>query len=370
MERRVGFALFAWVIFLGAISVRANAATSSVGLSQVSLTKCIVARTSADQVIADQFYPLAMAGSGPIDKKKWFSGDAVICPERPLCMRTIRKSKSFRITNGSVKNSGFIESGGLYDVVGALKLRRATLVALRITSDQNLLMQDTSGELLDSSCDQVRAGERAASRPIVSFGFNFGMSMNRSSVGFENVLTAIPNRNDVGGLRTPLLTEQEKGSGLFLEGCGRYRIGSHFGLQGCGFYEQYSVRSKGKSNPSVGVGISYDSLADVDRIDRVQMFGFSAAAFYEQRLAERHALVLGVGPRYGFVLSKRSSFEYFTGNVFKATRGEVATGPEGIIGTIPVFLEYDYRPDFVGALRVGASMDMDGAAMMYLGFEL
>jgi hypothetical protein len=286
--------------------------------------------------------------------------DLVRCPRGPACFKAGQRIKTFRIADGAVRDFGHLEMSAAHEVAGILHTKAGgSFVSLKITSDESVLVRSEGGAVELGRCEDVRAAATAKERSKLVFGFTLGLLSGKSAVGFANLLTEVPDRSDVGGLRTPLYTEQSKGTGQSVDACARYRFGGFWGVQGCGFFEQYRIRTSGKENPSVGVGITYDELRAASREDIVQLFGFGAAFFGELRMREKHAAILGAGPRAGYVISKRASYDYLTGSVFKATETSEATGPEGILTTVPIFVEYEYRlGGAVNAVRVGTSLEM------------
>lgn len=310
-------------------------------------------------------------GEATVARSTVLSTDLVRCLKAPACFKASRKTKTFRIVEGAVRDFGHLEANAAQDVAGILRTKSgSTFVAVRLTSEENVLVRLEGGGVTAGSCEDARTAELGKVRSRFALSLNLGFTNNKSTAGFANLLTEIPDRNEVGDLRTPLYTAQGKGTGQFLDACGRYRFGESWGVQGCGFYEQYKIRSYGKQNPSAGMGISYDSLASVEREDIVQMFGFSAAVFAELRMKQKHALIFGVGPRAGYVISKRGTYDYLTGTIFKATQTTEATGPEGILTSVQGFLEYEYRlGGAINALRLGTSMDAQSQSAVYIGLE-
>lgn len=308
-----------------------------------------------------------------VDRRFVLAGENLRCVQKPMCFRPSSRIQTYRVSAGSVREFGHLEPGQGLDVVGGLRSKTGSpFIALRLTSEENVLVRESGGSLHEGSCSDQRPQAVEASAPSRwSLIFSVGLTSGKSPDGFAPLLTEIPDRSDVGDLRNPLYTEQPRGNGRSLDVCARYRSNHWFGLQGCGSYEQYSIRTHGKKNPSVGVGISYDSLEGTSRVDRVDLFGFSGSVYVNASPSERHGVFLGAGVRSDYVMSEQARFDYLTGSIFKATEVSEAVGPKGI-RTLP-FAFVEYENVFRGSVRsfnLGISMDAWSQSSLYFGFSL
>lgn len=160
------------------------------------------------------------------------------------------------------------------------------------------------------------------------YGVEIGYTANISSDSYSDLITAVPDPTNVGGLQDPIITDVESGTDYHLRGFMEKRINPKFISQlGLG-YRQQTFTYKAKSNPSTGA-VRLDQLTGFEKQFQVSIIELGAGVAYIQK-GRRWSFGYGVHADLLYSLSGKTKIDVLTpsGPFFKNTPATVEDGPE------------------------------------------
>lgn len=192
-----------------------------------------------------------------------------------------------------------------------------------------------------------------------SLGFEVGYGMGYSAAAYSNFLTDIPDASNVGPLSNPIITEIEKGKGLYLGPLLEVGLSQSFKLKVGAHYQEKIFTYKGKENPTVAPN-TLDSLPDVQGTVKNQAIVFSLSPAYEFG-EKRNRMGVGIQARTTYYISPQSKLTYRVGTVFKANEVTVEAGPKGFATQALLNGYYQWRAKDKAPFRVRGTLETDGS---------
>ncbi len=344
--------------------------------------------------------------------------EELMCPLKKYCAEMNSQIDSFVFRKKGPRPAGKLKAKSLYPVKAMTQGPSINpIVALEVTPGTFRFVSKNQINLLEKSCDDVveerqkalidqekakikevkaqleienqkkiekiKAEEELKRKELIkdkrriNFSFSIGSLSDVDSSYFSNTRTTVADESNVGPEPNPIVTEIGEGSGWFSQACidydliGRLIARTRLRVRGCGRYEDFEVKIKGKDNPDPNppAGTTIDDLSDVEQIYSVSNLGLDTSIFTHTSIGD-HNLVLGVfGVRAQYFLSEPVQFRYLTGNIFKNTEVFLETGPEGFDQKFYSYIEYHYNLNrSIESIRIGAEFTYDQQLSFYLGF--
>ncbi len=344
--------------------------------------------------------------------------EELMCPVKKYCAEMNSQIDSFVFRKKGPRPAGKLKAKSLYPVKAMTQGPSINpIVALEVTPGTFRFVSKNQINLLEKSCDEIveerqkalidqekakikevkaqleienqkkiekiKAEEELKRKELmkdkrrINFSFSIGSLSDVDSSYFSNTRTPVADESNVGPEPNPIVTEIGEGSGWFSQACidydliGRLIARTRLRVRGCGRYEDFEVKIKGKDNPDPNppAGTTIDDLSDIEQIYSVSNLGLDTSVFTHTSIGD-HNLILGIfGVRAQYFLSEPVQFRYLTGNIFKNTEVFVETGPEGFDQKFYSYVEYHYNLNrSIESIRIGAEFTYDQQLSFYLGF--
>lgn len=218
---------------------------------------------------------------------------------------------------------------------------------------------------INKTCDEVGgASALAGDDPRggkYAFGFEAGYGTGYKSEAYDGFITPVPDPSNVGPLSNPIITEVQKGKGLYIGPLLEMRFSDSFKLKFGAQYQENTYVYKGKENPTIAPN-PLSALPDTEGTIKNQSLVFSAAPAWEFG-GLNHRFGLGVNLRTHYYISKPASITYRVGTVFKANEVVTEAGPKGFETLALLNLYYQWYPGDNSPFALRLTAETDGGVM-------